>query len=96
VGLIDCVAQNDLEKEREMITEMIRELVSRWRERRDGRSAASKRLARLNRERSAARHRRLDDNRGHHWSSEPTTLTPTLRPLMTFGQQLGYRVPAGL
>ena len=65
-----------------MIVEMVRELVLRWREWRDGRSAV--------------RHRRLDGNRGHHWSSEPTMLTPTLRPLMTFGQQLGYRVPAGL
>jgi hypothetical protein len=79
-----------------VIVEMVRELVLRWREWRDGRSAASKRLARLTGERSAVRHRRLDGNRGHHWSSEPTMLTPTLRPLMTFGQQLGYRVPAGL
>ncbi|WFE22361.1 hypothetical protein O7621_03135 [Solwaraspora sp. WMMD937] len=78
-----------------MIVEMFRELVVRWREWRDGRSAASKRLAGLARERAAARHRRLEGNRGHRWSSEPTMLTPTLRPLMTFGQLLGYRVPAG-
>ncbi|WP_326550431.1 hypothetical protein [Micromonospora sp. NBC_01813] len=79
-----------------MIVELVRELVLRWRELRDGRSAASKRLARLNRERSAARHRRLDGNRGRHWSTQATMLTPTLRPLMTYGQTLGYRVPAGL
>ncbi|ROO62878.1 hypothetical protein EDC02_4877 [Micromonospora sp. Llam0] len=78
-----------------MIVEMFRELVVRWREWRDGRSAASKRLAGLARERAAARHRRLEGNRGHRWSSEPTMLTPTLRPLMTYGQLLGYRVPAG-
>jgi hypothetical protein len=77
-----------------MIVEMFHELVLRWQEWRGGRSAASKRLARLNRERSAAQRRRLDGNRGHHWSLQPTTLTPTVRPLMTFGQQLGYRVPA--
>ncbi|WJK41252.1 hypothetical protein O7608_02065 [Solwaraspora sp. WMMA2056] len=79
-----------------VIVEMLRELVLRWREWRDGRSAASKRLARLAQERSAARHRRLEGNRGHRWSSEPTVLTPTLRPLMTYGQRLGYRVPARL
>ncbi|MDG4762792.1 hypothetical protein O7632_01465 [Solwaraspora sp. WMMD406] len=79
-----------------MIVEMVRELVVRWREWRDGRSVASKRLARLDQERSAARHRRLDGNRGHRWSSQPTTLVPTLRPLLTYGQLLGYRVPAGL
>ncbi|WP_326550043.1 hypothetical protein [Micromonospora sp. NBC_01813] len=79
-----------------MIVELVRDLVLRLREWRDGRSAASKRLARLTRERSAARHRRLDGNRGRHWSSQPTTLTPTLRPLMTYGQLLGYRVPARL
>jgi len=79
-----------------VIVEMIRELVVRWREWRDGRSAASKRLARLDQERAAARQRRLAGNRGHRWSSEPTMLTPTLRPLMTYGQMVGYRVPAGL
>ncbi|MFV2021584.1 hypothetical protein [Micromonospora sp. LOL_023] len=79
-----------------MIVELVRDLVLRLREWWDGQSAASKRLARLAGERSAARHRRLDGNRGHHWSSQPTMLAPTLRPLMTFGQQLGYRVPARL
>jgi len=79
-----------------VIVEMIRELAVRWQEWRDGRSAASKRLARLDQERAAARQRRLDGNRGHRWSSEPTMLTPTLRPLMTYGQLVGYRVPAGL
>ncbi|MFV2088907.1 hypothetical protein [Micromonospora sp. LOL_021] len=66
-------------------------LVLRWRKWRDGRSVASKRLARLARERAAARHRRLAGNRGHRWSSEPTMLCP----LMTYGQLLGYCVPVG-
>ncbi|MFV2008233.1 MULTISPECIES: hypothetical protein [unclassified Micromonospora] len=83
-----------------MITEMIRDWWLRWLDWRSGRSTASKRLYHLRRESrrqrqttpTSARHRRLDSNRGHHWSTQATELVPTLRPLMTYGQQLGYRV----
>ncbi|MDG4766903.1 hypothetical protein O7632_22785 [Solwaraspora sp. WMMD406] len=77
----------------------------RWREWRSGRSTASKRLEHLHRERldqqrhhrTTVRHRRLDGNRERHWSAEATTtLLPTLRPLMTYGQQLAYRAPHGM
>jgi len=81
-----------------MITEMLRDWWLRWLDWRSGRSTASHRLHHLRRElhqqrqTTSARHRRLDGNRGHHWSTEATELVPTLRPLMTYGQQLGYRV----
>ncbi|ROO63342.1 hypothetical protein EDC02_5364 [Micromonospora sp. Llam0] len=81
-----------------MITEMIRDWWLRRLGWRSGRSTASQRLHHLRRESrrqrqtASARHRRLDGNRGHHWSTEATELVPTLRPLMTYGQQLGYRV----
>ncbi|MFY1653639.1 hypothetical protein ACN27J_22500 [Solwaraspora sp. WMMB762] len=81
-----------------MITEMIRDWWLRWLDWRSGRSTASKRLHHLRRElqrqrqTASARHRRLDGNRGHHWTTQATELVPTLRPLMTYGQQLGYRV----
>ncbi|WFE22976.1 hypothetical protein O7621_06525 [Solwaraspora sp. WMMD937] len=79
---------------------MIRDWWLRWLDRRSGRSTASRRLHHLRRQRQTtpARHRRLDSNRrlggnrGHHWSTQATELVPTLRPLMTYGQQLGYRV----
>jgi|GEM_PF-539323 len=84
-----------------MITEMVRDWWLRWLDWRSGRSTASRRLEYLRRERlgqrqrsrTTARHRRLDGNRGRHWSAEATVLVPTLRPLMTYGQQLGYRLP---
>ncbi|MFY1635457.1 hypothetical protein ACN27F_19655 [Solwaraspora sp. WMMB335] len=87
-----------------MITEMIRDWWLRWLDWRSGRSMASKRLEYLRRERlgqqqrsrATARHRRLDGNRGHRWSSEATVLVPALRPLMTYGQQCGYRLPHGM
>ncbi|MFY1635089.1 hypothetical protein ACN27F_17750 [Solwaraspora sp. WMMB335] len=77
--------------------EMVRDWWLRWQDRCSKRSAASRRLERLHRERrqqqAAARHRRLDGNRGHRWSTEATELLPTMRPLMTYAQQLGYRLP---
>ncbi|MDG4763161.1 hypothetical protein O7632_03415 [Solwaraspora sp. WMMD406] len=87
-----------------MIIEILRDWWLRWREWRSGRSTASQRLDYLRRERleqqrrhrTTARHRRLDGNRRHRWSSEATVLVPTLRPLMTFGQQLGYQLPHGM
>ncbi|WJK41440.1 hypothetical protein O7608_03110 [Solwaraspora sp. WMMA2056] len=75
-----------------MITEMIRDWWLRWRDWHSGRSTASRRLAHLRREQAAIRQRRMERNRGRHWASEPTELVPTLRPLMTYGQSVGYRV----
>ncbi|MFY1652453.1 hypothetical protein ACN27J_16345 [Solwaraspora sp. WMMB762] len=77
-----------------MIIDVLRDWWLRWLDWRSGRSTASRRLRALRlRQTTSARHRRLDGNRGHHWRSETTTLLPTLRPLMTYGQQLGYRLP---
>lgn len=77
-----------------MITEILRDWWLRWLDWRSGRSTASRRLHALRlRQTTTARHRRLDNNRRRHWRSEPTTLLPTLRPLMTYGQQLGYQLP---
>ncbi|MDG4762741.1 hypothetical protein O7632_01210 [Solwaraspora sp. WMMD406] len=77
-----------------IILDMLRDWWLRWLDWRSGRSTASRRLHALRlRQTITARHRRLDNNRGRHWRSEPTTLLPTLRPLMTYGQQLGYRLP---
>lgn len=85
-----------------MITEFFRDWWLRWLDLRSSRSSASKRLRRLQRDwqqqhwqrqqQSTARHRRLDGNRGHHWSTEATTMLPPVRPLMTYGQSVGYRV----
>jgi hypothetical protein len=77
-----------------MIIEILRDWWLRWLDWRSGRSTASRRLHALRlRQTTTARHRRIDNNRGRHWRSETTTLLPTLRPLMTYGQQLGYRLP---
>ncbi|MDG4763919.1 hypothetical protein O7632_07320 [Solwaraspora sp. WMMD406] len=86
-----------------VIFDVLRDWWLRWLDWRSGRSTASRRLEYLRRERldqqrhhrTTARHRRLDGNRGRHWRSETTTPLPTLRPLMTYGQQLGYRLPPG-
>ena len=80
-----------------MITEFFRDWWLRWLDWRSSRSTASKRLRRLQRDwrqqqQPTARHRRLDGNRGRHWSSEATTMLPTMRPLMTYGQSVGYQV----
>ncbi|MDG4763385.1 hypothetical protein O7632_04570 [Solwaraspora sp. WMMD406] len=77
-----------------MIFDVLRDWWLRWLDWRSGRSTASRRLQALRlRQTTAARHRRIGNNRGRRWSSEATTLLPTLRPLMTYGQQLGYRLP---
>ncbi|MFV2022713.1 hypothetical protein [Micromonospora sp. LOL_023] len=76
-----------------MITEMWRDWWLRWLDWRSGRSTASRRLEALRREQTALRRRRLEDNGGHRWSTEVTMLVPTTRPLMTYAQQLGYRLP---
>ncbi|WFE25534.1 hypothetical protein O7623_19325 [Solwaraspora sp. WMMD791] len=77
-----------------MIIEMLRDWWLRWLDWCSGRSTASRRLHALRlRQTTTARQRRLDNNRGRHWRSEATSLLPTLRPLMTYGQQLGYRLP---
>ncbi|WP_326551564.1 hypothetical protein [Micromonospora sp. NBC_01813] len=57
-----------------MITEMWRDWWLRWLDWWAGRSIASRRLEALRREQAALRRRRLDDNRGHRWSTEVTML----------------------
>ncbi|WFE24909.1 hypothetical protein O7623_15860 [Solwaraspora sp. WMMD791] len=79
-----------------MIIEMMGDWWLRCRDRFSSRSAASQRLEALRREQTAVRRRRLDGNRGHHWSTEATMLVPTTRPLLTYAQQLGYRLPRGV
>lgn len=93
-----------------MIIEMVRDWWLRCRDRFSGRSAASRRLETLRRldalrreqarkqvpDQAAVRRRRRDGNRGHHWSTEATMLVPTTRPLLTYAQQLGYRLPNGI
>jgi hypothetical protein len=92
-----------------MIIEMVRDWWLRWLDWRSGRSTASRRLEALGRldavrreqraherqarEQQTVRRRRLDGNRGRHWSTEVTVLTPTIRPLLTYAQQLGYQLP---